>query len=97
MSANAGDSAALENASPETANEPGSSNCPGGLSHWIEVALLNQAGDPVPNEPYLIVTPDGKKHKGRLDGNGFVRLDNIQPGVCQVSFPEIDQHEPIRK
>jgi uncharacterized protein (DUF2345 family) len=98
MSDDAGDSTALEGASPETANDPGGTpHCPANTPHWIEIVLLDEAGNPVANEPYLIVTPDGAEHKGSLDGDGYVRLNNIEPGDCQVSFPEIDQHEPVRK
>ncbi len=30
---------------------------------------------------------------GYLDSNGRARIDGIDPGVCEVSFPDIDANE----
>jgi hypothetical protein len=60
---------------------------------WIEIELVDEAGDPVPNAPYRIELPDGRTVEGRLDDNGLARHSNIDPGNCQVSFPEIDASE----
>jgi hypothetical protein len=56
---------------------------------WIEIELLDQAGKPVPNEPYRIVCADGRVRSGALDGRGRAREDEIDPGQCKVSFPRL--------
>ena len=60
---------------------------------WVEIELLDAAGKPVPNEPYLVTVPEGLKKSGKLDGQGRARISGIDPGMCQISFPEIDGRE----
>lgn len=58
---------------------------------WVEVSLVDEDGDPVPDERYEILTPDGVVHRGRLDYRGRVRLSGITvDGACQVKFPDLD-------
>jgi type VI secretion system secreted protein VgrG len=59
---------------------------------WIEIELRDEAGKPVPGEPYEIVLPDGETvASGTLDENGFARVDGIDPGACKVTFPDQDK------
>lgn len=57
---------------------------------WIEIELVDEAGEPVPGERYEITLPDGRVASGTLDDRGFARVDGIEPGTCQVTFPELD-------
>lgn len=58
---------------------------------WIEVVLVDEADKPVPGEAYKVTLPDGKTvAEGTLDQNGFVRVDGIDPGTCQITFPKLD-------
>ena len=57
---------------------------------WIEILLIDKNNNPVPGETYKCVMPDNKVKIGTLDSKGFVRIDGIQPGTCQVSFPNRD-------
>lgn len=59
--------------------------------HWIEIKLQDEKGDPIPNERYVITGPDGEKHSGSLDAKGFVHIDGLDPGECEVKFPELYQ------
>jgi type VI secretion system secreted protein VgrG len=60
--------------------------------HWIEIELLDEDGNPVPGEPYKITLPDGTTvADGTLDDKGFARVDNIDPGTCKVTFPNLDK------
>jgi len=62
--------------------------------HYIEIKLLDNNGNPVAGEPYKVTLPDGSTvADGTLDQNGFARVDNIDPGTCQVSFPGRDQRD----
>jgi len=59
---------------------------------WIEIQLNDEDGNPVPGEPYKITLPDGSTiADGTLDDKGFARVDNIDPGTCQVTFPNLDK------
>jgi type VI secretion system secreted protein VgrG len=61
-------------------------------THWIEIELLDEAGKPVAGEPYKITLPDGTTvADGTLDDKGRARVSNIDPGSCQVTFPNLDQ------
>ena len=60
--------------------------------HWIEIQLNDDEGNPVPGEPYKITLPDGTTiADGTLDDKGFAHVDNIDPGTCQVTFPNLDK------
>ena len=58
---------------------------------WIEVELLDEEDNPVPGERYEIKLPDDSVAKGTLDKDGFVRIDGIEPGTCEISFPKLDK------
>lgn len=58
---------------------------------WIEIELVDESDEPVPGEKYKITLPDGRVTTGTLDQNGFARVDGIDPGTCQVTFPELDK------
>jgi hypothetical protein len=58
---------------------------------WIEIELVDEAGEPVAGESYEITLPDGKTTKGTLDSKGFARVDGIDPGTCKVTFPNLDK------
>lgn len=56
---------------------------------WIELAVKDQNGQPVPHVRYEVTLPDGQVRTGRLDPLGFARLDGIPGGNCKVRFPEL--------
>jgi type VI secretion system secreted protein VgrG len=61
-------------------------------THYIEIQLNDEDGNPVAGEPYKITLPDGSTiADGTLDDKGFARVDNIDPGTCQVTFPNLDK------
>lgn len=64
-----------------------------GQKTWIEIELKDDDGNPVPNERYRIRLADGSTREGHLDANGRARVDGIEPGTAQVSFPDIDANE----
>lgn len=57
---------------------------------WIEIELLDQDDKPVAGERFAVTTPDGRIARGTLDQNGFARIEGIDPGTCQVTFPRLD-------
>lgn len=58
---------------------------------WIEIELIDPNGQPVPHERYKLTLPDGSVKWGRLDSFGKARVERLQPGTCQVTFPDRDQ------
>jgi len=58
---------------------------------WIEIELVDEIGQPVPNEEYEITAPNGEViKKGHLDANGLAHVSIPEPGTCQVCFPNLD-------
>jgi hypothetical protein len=58
---------------------------------WIELELMEVDGTPVRNEKYKITMPDGSIQYGRLNREGKARIEKLQPGSCQVTFPDRDE------
>ena len=82
----------LENAQQDTtANSTDQTTPPCNKTHWIEIKLLDQDGNPIPSEAYLLTGPDGNAQNGSLDDQGFVRIEGLGPGTCSVAFPNLTQ------
>ncbi len=59
---------------------------------WIEVVLVDEEDNPVPNERYRITLPDGTEMEGATDARGMARIDDIvEEGACTVTFPDLDK------
>jgi len=58
---------------------------------WVEVSLKDQEGEPVPGERYQIKLPDGSVAEGTLNKEGFARVKGIDPGSCEITFPDVDR------
>lgn len=59
------------------------------VKDFIEIELVDDQGNPCPNERYELKLPDGSIRSGRLDANGRARMDGIEPGTAQVRYPDI--------
>ncbi|MEZ4296201.1 MAG: hypothetical protein R3B70_14615 [Polyangiaceae bacterium] len=57
---------------------------------WIEIELVDEEGKPVPGERYWILLPDGTTREGRLDEKGRAYFGDLDPGECDVRFPDLD-------
>ena len=59
---------------------------------WIEIVLSTDDDPPRPMafKRYRVELPDGSVRDGQLDSRGMARLVGIDPGTCQVSFPDYD-------
>ncbi len=59
---------------------------------WVEIELNDEDGNPVPGEKYLVTLPDGSTvASGTLDEKGKARVENIDPGSCKITFPDLDK------
>ena len=57
---------------------------------WIAIELMDDSDPPkpVPYKKYRIELPDSSVREGMLDSNGQAWFRGIDPGTCQVSFPQ---------
>ncbi len=60
---------------------------------WIELQLVYESnGLPVAGMAYEVKLPDGETvASGSTDDKGIARVDSIDPGSCQISFPSLDK------
>ncbi|MCK6556308.1 type VI secretion system tip protein VgrG [Candidatus Binatia bacterium] len=64
---------------------------------WVEIELVDEAGQPVAGEEYRVELPDGSTRRGQLGGDGSVRIDGIDPGECTITFPGLKGRNPHRR
>jgi uncharacterized Zn-binding protein involved in type VI secretion len=62
----------------------------GTRTSWVEIELVDQQNKPVPNERYRVVAPGRDPIEGFLSQQGVARVDGIDPGSCNISFPDLD-------
>ena len=67
--------------------------CPLRRQSWIEIKLVDEHGHPSAGERYVLELADGTFINGRLDDSGKARVDGIDPGSCNVIFPDLDKDE----
>ena len=60
------------------------------ITSWVEIELVDEAGQPVPYELYELTYPDGKKRRGQLDLRGQAHIGLPEPITIDVSFPHLD-------
>jgi hypothetical protein len=61
------------------------------LTSWIEIELIDEADQPVAGMEYRVRLADGTVRLGKLDKNGCARVERIEAGECEVTFPTLDQ------
>jgi hypothetical protein len=60
---------------------------------WVGIRLRDEDGNPVPDERYRVVLPDGSVQEGTLNSKGEASFYEIDPGDCQITFPDLDGKE----
>lgn len=58
---------------------------------WITIRLVDDDERPVAGARYRVKLPDGEVREGTLDANGIAHVEGIDPGECEVGFPEYDR------
>ena len=58
---------------------------------WIRVRIVDEEGNPVPSERYRITCPDGTVKERTTDANGMGYVSSIDPGMCQIEWPDLDR------
>lgn len=57
---------------------------------WVEIALVDEQGAPVAGEEYWVRTASGTAITGRLNAEGKARVRGVEPGTCEVTFPNLN-------
>ena len=75
---------------PKPPETPGDYETPDKPTAWVEIELVDEAGQPWPNETYELTAPDGTVYNGSLDANGQAHVNVETDGECQIRFPKLD-------
>jgi hypothetical protein len=78
---------------PPPANAPRSRDIGSAVQvcmHNVEVTARDEEGEAVAEQRVCIELPDGTRREVRTDGNGRAALFGVDPGQCQVTFPDAD-------
>ncbi len=57
----------------------------------IEIEMLDQDDEPIPDEKYILYLSDGEVRKGNLDKDGYKKEEKVPPGSYKVEFPDIKE------
>jgi type VI secretion system secreted protein VgrG len=60
------------------------------ITSWVEIELVDEEGQPVPDELYELTYPDGTTRRGKLDRNGLAHIGLREQMDIQVTFPHFD-------
>ena len=61
---------------------------------WIEIVLQDdEKGKPIAGEVVWVKLPDDSLYQGTLNEKGVVRIEHIEPGMCQVFFPNMEDDQ----
>jgi hypothetical protein len=59
---------------------------------WIGIELVDEDDNPIASERNRIALPDGETiDGGTTDSNGVARGRGIDPGTCQITFPNLNK------
>lgn len=57
----------------------------------MEIALMDEIGQPLAGQPYEIMLPDGKMAAGMTDEMGKAKIAGFADGLCKLSLPTLDK------
>lgn len=55
---------------------------------WLEIRLHDEEDQPVKNVDYKVFLANGEVRTGKLDGDGYAKIEKVPPGRTRVTFPE---------
>jgi len=60
---------------------------------WMEINLEDDDGTKLADQKYRVYLPNGEVREGKLDSDGYAKVEDIPPGRVEVEFPEIYDDE----
>jgi hypothetical protein len=60
------------------------------VKSWIAVQLVDEDNKPVPKAKFKIRFPDGVEEEHELDDNGYKYFPDLDPGECEIGFPDLE-------
>ncbi len=64
---------------------------------WFRCQLLDEDGEVMANEPFILDDSNGVHREGKLDAQGMIYIPpSLVPGNCKISFPKINLN-PLKK
>ena len=64
---------------------------------WLEIEMLDEEDNPVPDAEYRFLAPNGEVKQGKLDSNGTARMENLPPGAERVRFRSFGRRQRSRR
>ena len=56
---------------------------------YVEIILKNRSGEPIADEDFIFTLPDGSEIEGKVDSEGYAKVEGIPPGKVTVRFPNL--------
>ena len=56
----------------------------------IEIGFVDEEGNAIPNVDYILTSPNGTVKKGKFNGAGKLKVENIKPGNYRIQYPEYE-------
>ncbi len=56
---------------------------------WIEIQIVYEDGSPFEGN-CVVSLPGGRRTEGPPGADGLVRIEGVDPGSCELSFPDLD-------
>ncbi len=60
---------------------------------WFEIKLVDEDGNPMASEQYVLHLAQGQQRRGTLDDKGVGREENIPPGKVTIEFPNLKDYD----
>lgn len=59
------------------------------IEDFIEIELKDDEGNAKANEEFILFLSNGKVEQGKLDGNGYKKIEKIPAGKYSIKFPNL--------
>ncbi|MFZ5979816.1 MAG: hypothetical protein ACOYVF_04225 [Candidatus Zixiibacteriota bacterium] len=60
---------------------------------YIEIYLKDENGKAIANAPFKVILSDGEIREGKLDGNGYKKIEKVPPGDWKAVFEEENKYD----
>jgi len=64
---------------------------------YLELKLVDDDDNPIPEVDYKITLPDGTNKEGKLDENGEAKLEDIPPGKIEIKYSDVAPEAEVKE